>query len=265
MKYYSNINDVKKGSTFVLTNKNYNLIQKALKINAKVICDINVNDKNVKKVNNPLKYLNKKLLKENKKLCKYTNIILLIGYKYKNEVADLTYKYLINKKEKVILLKNNSYYVNKKLYNLNYSANIEIINKLLNIAKEKNINYFIIAINNTNIKNNYLKNLSYRLLALTDFIGNDYKFIEKEIKKTNDLFIINYDDVISKYLNFKRKKTITIGENGIINIDLENNSFEYEYNNYKIKNNIKNIYSYIFAYAILTYLGYDINNIIKKC
>ena len=61
------------------------------------------------------------------------------------------------------------------------------------------------------------------------------------------------------------KKTITIGENGIINIDLENNSFEYEYNNYKIKNNIKNIYSYIFAYAILTYLGYDINNIIKKC
>ena len=31
MKYYSNINDVKKGSTFVLTNKNYNLIQKALK------------------------------------------------------------------------------------------------------------------------------------------------------------------------------------------------------------------------------------------
>ena len=111
MKYYSNINDVKKGSTFVLTNKNYNLIQKALKINAKVICDINVNDKNVKKVNNPLKYLNKKLLKENKKLCKYTNIILLIGYKYKNEVADLTYKYLINKKEKVILLKNNSYYL----------------------------------------------------------------------------------------------------------------------------------------------------------
>lgn len=265
MKYYSNINDVKKGSTFVLTNKNYNLIQKALKINAKVICDINVNDKNVKKVNNPLKYLNKKLLKENKKLCKYTNIILLIGYKYKNEVADLTYKYLINKKEKVILLKNNSYYVNKKLYNLNYSANIETINKLLNIAKEKNINYFIIAINNTNIKNNYLKNLSYRLLALTDFIGNDYKFIGKEIKKTNDLFIINYDDVISKYLNFKRKKTITIGENGIINIDLENNSFEYEYNNYKIKNNIKNIYSYIFAYAILTYLGYDINNIIKRC
>lgn len=265
MKYYSNINDVKKGSTFVLTNKNYNLIQKALKMNAKVICDINVKDKNVKKVNNPLKYLNKKLLKENKKLCKYTNIILLIGYKYKNEVADLTYKYLINKKEKVILLKNNSYYVNKKLYNLNYSVNIEIINKLLNIAKEKNINYFIIAINNTNIKNNYLKNLSYRLLALTDFIGNDYKFIEKEIKKTNDLFIINYDDEISKFLNFKRKKTITIGEKGIINLDLENNSFEYEYNNYKIKNNIKNIYSYIFAYAILTYLGYDINNIIKKC
>ena len=53
MKYYSNINDVKKGSTFVLTNKNYNLIQKALKINAKVICDINVNDKNVKKINIP--------------------------------------------------------------------------------------------------------------------------------------------------------------------------------------------------------------------
>lgn len=265
MKYYSNINNVKKGSTFVLTNKNYNLIQKALKKEAKVICDINVNNKKVKKVNNPLKYLNKKLVKENKKLCKYTNIILLLGYKYKNEVADLTYKYLINKKEKVILLKNNSYYINKKLYKLNYITSIETINKLLNIAKEKNITYFIIAINNTSIKNDYLKNLSYRLLILTDFIGNDYKFIEKEIKKVNDLFIINYDLNISRYINFKNKKTITIGEKGLISLDLENNCFEYEYNIYKIKNNSHNVYSYIFSYTILTYLGFDIYDVLKKC
>ncbi|MGN1379783.1 MAG: hypothetical protein ACI4XR_05305, partial [Bacilli bacterium] len=66
-------------------------------------------------------------------------------------------------------------------------------------------------------------------------------------------------------INFKKKKTITIGEKGLISLDLENNCFEYEYNNYKLKNNLQNIYSYIFTYAILTYLGFDIYDILKKC
>ena len=40
---------------------------------------------------------------------------------------------------------------------------------------------------------------------------------------------------------------------------------EYEYNIYKIKNNSHNVYSYIFSYTILTYLGFDIYDVLKKC
>ena len=58
--------------------------------------------------------IDKKLIKENKKLAKNFKIILIMGYKYKNEIAHIVYKNLIKSNEKVLLLKNNGYYINKK-------------------------------------------------------------------------------------------------------------------------------------------------------
>lgn len=38
-----------------------------------------------------------------------------MGYKYKNEIAHIVYKNLIKSNEKVLLLKNNGYYINKNI------------------------------------------------------------------------------------------------------------------------------------------------------
>ena len=46
--------------------------------------------------------------------CLDFKIILIMGYKYKNGIAHIVYKNLIKSNEKVLLLKNNGYYINKK-------------------------------------------------------------------------------------------------------------------------------------------------------
>lgn len=103
--------------------------------------------------------IDKKLIKENKKLAKNFKIILIMGYKYKNEIAHIVYKNLIKSNEKVLLLKNNGYYINKKYYKLNNNLNYEILNNILKNAKEKDVKYVIICINNSHIKNNLLKKI----------------------------------------------------------------------------------------------------------
>lgn len=262
MSYVTNINEVKKNDTYVMINNDYENIEKLLKKGVnRIICDKKFKDKKVKKVKNPKIYLDKILQKENKILNKYTNIVLIMGYKYKYDVAFNTYKYFINQKEKVILLKNNGYYINKKYHKVNGAINKLVINKLLNIAKEKNIKQFIIAINNVSLKSGILKSLDIRTTTITSFIGNDYKYLKKILGKTNDAVVINNDESFSKIIRRKHKNVITVGKKGIYKIDFFYKQFEYEYTLYNLNvNDFNQIYSLVLTYAVLNTLGYNLES-----
>ena len=163
--------------------------------------------------------INKKLIKENKKLAKNFKIILIMGYKYKNEIAHIVYKNLIKSNEKVLLLKNNGYYINKKYYKLNNNLNYEILNNILKNAKEKDVKYVIICINNSHIKNNLLKGIGYNIMSICSFIGDDTKYVSKEIKKVKEVLVLNNDEKYSKIFRKKYKNVITIGNKGTYEID----------------------------------------------
>lgn len=265
MSYVTNINEVKKNDIYVMINNDYGNIEKLLKKGvSKIICDKKYKDKRIKNVKNVKKYLEKVIQKENKILNKYTNIILIMGYKYKYDVAFNTYKYFVNQKESVILLKNNGYYINKKYHKINSSISKLTINKLLNIAKEKNIKQFIIAINNVSLKSDILKSLEIRNTTVTSFIGNDHKYLRRILNKTNDSIIINNDESFSKIIRKKYKNVITVGKKGNYKIDFFYKQFEYEYNLYNMTvNDTNGIYSLILTYATLSSLGYNLNNIKK--
>ncbi len=265
MSYVTNINEVKKNDTYVMINNDYENIEKLLKKGVnKIICDKNFKDKKIKKVKNTKLFLEKVIKKENKILNKYTNIILIMGYKYKYDVAFNTYKYFINQKENVILLKNNGYYINKKYHKIKGIVNKLIINKLLNIAKEKSIKQFIIAINNVSLKSGILKSLDIRTTTITSFIGNDYKYLKKVLKRTNDAVIINNDESYSKIIRKKHKNVITVGKKGYYKIDFFYKQFEYEYNLYNMHTSDSNqIYILVLTYATLNTLGYNLESIKK--
>ena len=166
-----------------------------------------------------------------------------MGYKYKNEIAHIVYKNLIKSNEKVLLLKNNCYYINKKYYKLNNNLNYEILNNILKNAKEKDVKYVIICINNSHIKNNLLKKINYNIMSICSFIGDDTKYVSKEIKKVKEVLVLNNDEKYSKIFRKKFNKT-----------------FEYEYNLYHLNTNETNLmYSKTIAIAILVYIGFDIS------
>ena len=207
--------------------------------------------------------INKNILKENKKIAKNFEIILIMGYKYKNEIAHIVYKNLIKSNEKVLLLKNNGYYINKKYHKINNNLNHEIINNIFKKAKEKEVKYIIICINNSHIKNNLLKNINYNIMCISSFIGDDIKFVLKEIKKVKEVLILNNDEKYSKIFRKKHKNVITIGNKGTYEIDKFNKNFEYEYNLYHLNiNEINLLYSKTIAIAILVYIGFDISYLI---
>ena len=207
--------------------------------------------------------IDKKLIKENKKLAKNFKIILIMGYKYKNEIAHIVYKNLIKSNEKVLLLKNNGYYINKKYYKLNNNLNYEILNNILKNAKEKDVKYVIICINNSHIKNNLLKKINYNIMSICSFIGDDTKHVSKEIKKVKEVLVLNNDEKYSKIFRKKYKNVITIGNKGTYEIDRFNKTFEYEYNLYHLNTNETNLmYSKTIAIAILVYIGFDISYLI---
>ena len=207
--------------------------------------------------------IDKKIIKENKKLAKNFKIILIMGYKYKNEIAHIVYKNLIKSNEKVLLLKNNGYYINKKYYKLNNNLNYEILNNILKNAKEKDVKYLIICINNCHIKNNLLKGFGYNIMSICSFIGDDTKYVLKEIKKVKEVLVLNNDEKYSKIFRKKYKNIITIVNKGTYEIDRFNKSFEYEYNLYHLNTNETNLmYSKTIAIAILVYIGFDISYLI---
>lgn len=186
-----------------------------------------------------------------------------MGYKYKNEIAHIVYKNLIKSNEKVLLLKNNGYYINKKYYKLNNNLNYEILNNILKNAKEKDVKYVIICINNSHIKNNLLKGIGYNIMNICSFIGDDTKYVLKEIKKVKEVLVLNNDEKYSKIFRKKYKNVITIGNKGTYEIDRFNKTFEYEYNLYHLNTNETNLmYSKTIAIAILVYIGYDISYLI---
>lgn len=264
MSYVTKINEVKKNDIYVMINNDYENIEKLLKKGvSKIICDKKYKDNRIKKVKNPKIYLDKIIQKENKVLNKYTNIILIMGYKYKYDVAFNTYKYFTSQKESVILLKNNGYYINKKYYRINV-INKLLVNKLLNIAKEKDIKHFIIAINNASLKSGILKSLEIRNTTITSFIGNDYKYLKKILRQTTDAIIINNDESFSKIIKKRHKNVITIGKKGNYKIDFFYKQFEYEYNLYNLNaDNSNQLYCLVLTYATLNTIGYSIENIKK--
>ena len=137
--------------------------------------------------------IDKKLIKENKKLAKNFKIILIMGYKYKNEI------FILN------------YYINKKYYKLNNNLNYEILNNILKNAKEKDVKYVIICINNSHIKNNLLKKINYNIMSICSFIGDDTKYVSKEIKKVKEVLVLNNDEKYSKIFRKKYNNVIAFG------------------------------------------------------
>ena len=130
-----------------------------------------------------------------------------MGYKYKNEIAHIVYKNLIKSNEKVLLLKNNGYYINKKYYKLNNNLNYEILNNILKNAKEYYqekpfyINVPAKQIYDEDIKENilvqgiidlYFVNESGQVVLVdykTDYVenGNEFELVEK-YKNQLDLY-----------------------------------------------------------------------------
>lgn len=204
--------------------------------------------------------IEKNIIKENAKLAKNFKIILIMGYKYKNEISHILYKNLLNSNENILLLKNNGYYINKKYYKLNSNLNIHSFNDILKNGFNKNVKYLIIAINNSLIKNNLLKNIKYNVMCISSFIGDDTKYVLKQIKKVKDVLVLNNDEKYSKNFRKKSKNTITVGKMGNYKIDTFNKTFEYEYNIYKLNTNELNLmYAKTIAISILVYIGFDID------
>lgn len=204
--------------------------------------------------------IEKNIIKENAKLAKNFKIILIMGYKYKNEISHILYKNLLNSNENILLLKNNGYYINKKYYKLNSNLNLHSFNDILKNGFNKNVKYLIIAINNSLIKNNLLKNIKYNIMCISSFIGDDTKYILKQIKKVKDALVLNNDEKYSKTFRKKFKNTITVGKMGNYKINIFNKTFEYEYNIYKLNTNELNLmYAKTIAISILVYIGFDID------
>lgn len=204
--------------------------------------------------------IEKNIIKENAKLAKNFKIILIMGYKYKNEISHILYKNLLNSNENILLLKNNGYYINKKYYKLNSNLNLHSFNDILKNGFNKKVKYLIIAINNSLIKNNLLKNIKYNIMCISSFIGDDTKYILKQIKKVKDALVLNNDEKYSKTFRKKFKNTITVGKMGNYKINTFNKAFEYEYNIYKLNTNELNLmYAKTIAISILVYIGFDID------
>ena len=290
MSYETNSKLIKKGDIFVALKGHYfdghDYIDEAIKNGASlIVCERkpNINVK-YKRTRSTYNYLTKVMAKENNKLTRGIKIIGITGTKGKTTTAMIIYDFLRKLNINAAYIGTlGVFYKNEHIELDNTTPDILTLNKILKKLKDNNITHIVMEVSSHALSQERIKGIYFENAAFTNFSQDhlDYHKTMKEYFKTklkilkhlDGNIIINIDDISGKKIAKKFKRYISIGKNGFFNIIdyklFQTNSmvtFEYHYNYYTISIPFvgkHNIYNYITAIAILTDIGFDLNDLIN--
>lgn len=290
MSYETNSKFVKNGDIFVALKGNYHdghdYINEAIKNGASlVICEKKLDlIAKYKKVKSTHKYLTKVLSKENNKLTRNMKIIGITGTKGKTTTAMIVYDFLRKLKINAAYIGTLGVFYKDEHFDLdNTTPDIMTLNKILKILKENEVTHIVMEVSSHALNEERIKGLYFESAVFTNFSQDhlDYHKTMKEyfkaklkiLKHLDGNIIINIDDISGKKISKKTKRYISVGKNGSFNITdyklFPTNSivtFEYHYNYYTLSIPFvgkHNIYNYIEAIALLTDLGFELNDLIN--
>ena len=290
MSYETNSKFVKNGDIFVALKGNYHdghdYINEAIKNGASlVICEKKLDlIAKYKKVKSTHKYLTKVLSKENNKLTRNMKIIGITGTKGKTTTAMIVYDFLKKLKINAAYIGTLGVFYKDEHFDLdNTTPDIMTLNKILKILKENEVTHIVMEVSSHALNEERIKGLYFESAVFTNFSQDhlDYHKTMKEyfkaklkiLKHLDGNIIINIDDISGKKISKKTKRYISVGKNGSFNITdyklFPTNSivtFEYHYNYYTLSIPFvgkHNIYNYTEAIALLTDLGFELNDLIN--
>lgn len=240
--------------------------------------------KNYKKVKSSERYLTKVISKENKVLTKDMKIIGITGTKGKSTTAMILYQMLKLLKVNAAYIGTLGLYYNDTILSLdNTTPDILALNKIFKKLKSENITHVIMEVSSHSLVQNRIKGLNFCAEAFTnlsqdhlDFHENMQNYLKAKIKILKHLkgkIVLNNDDGASDCFKKKTNKYITVGNMGNFQIDSFQLyqtgtiiNFEHQYSKYTVAIPLvgkHNIYNYLMAVALCTYLGYDLLDIIN--
>ncbi|MBR4230618.1 MAG: UDP-N-acetylmuramoyl-L-alanyl-D-glutamate--2,6-diaminopimelate ligase [Bacilli bacterium] len=290
MSYETNSKLVKNGDVFVALKGNYHdghdYINEAIKNGASlVICEKKLDlIVKYKKVKSTHKYLTKVLSKENNKLTRNMKIIGITGTKGKTTTAMIVYDFLKKLKINAAYIGTLGVFYKDEHFDLdNTTPDIMTLNKILKILKENEVTHIVMEVSSHALNEERIKGLYFESAVFTNISQDhlDYHKTMKEyfkaklkiLKHLDGNIIINIDDISGKKISKKTKRYISVGKNGSFNITdyklFPTNSivtFEYHYNYYTLSIPFvgkHNIYNYTEAIALLTDLGFELNDLIN--
>ena len=290
MSYETNSKLVKNGDVFVALKGNYHdghdYINEAIKNGASlVICEKKLDlIVKYKKVKSTHKYLTKVLSKENNKLTRNMKIIGITWTKGKTTTAMFVYDFLKKLKINAAYIGTLGVFYKDEHFDLdNTTPDIMTLNKILKILKENEVTHIVMEVSSHALNEERIKGLYFESAVFTNISQDhlDYHKTMKEyfkaklkiLKHLDGNIIINIDDISGKKISKKTKRYISVGKNGSFNITdyklFPTNSivtFEYHYNYYTLSIPFvgkHNIYNYTEAIALLTDLGFELNDLIN--
>ena len=290
MSYETNSKLVKNGDVFVALKGNYHdghdYINEVIKNGASlVICEKKLDlIVKYKKVKSTHKYLTKVLSKENNKLTRNMKIIGITGTKGKTTTAMIVYDFLKKLKINAAYIGTLGVFYKDEHFDLdNTTPDIMTLNKILKILKENEVTHIVMEVSSHALNEERIKGLYFESAVFTNISQDhlDYHKTMKEyfkaklkiLKHLDGNIIINIDDISGKKISKKTKRYISVGKNGSFNITdyklFPTNSivtFEYHYNYYTLSIPFvgkHNIYNYTEAIALLTDLGFELNDLIN--
>lgn len=290
MQFETNSKLVKPNDIFVaLKGEHYdghNFIDEAIKNGAiKVIGENDIKGiKNYRKVKSSKQFLTKMLGKENRKITKDMKIIGITGTKGKSTTAMILYQMLKRLNVNCAYIGTLGLHYKDTTTNLeNTTPDILVLNRIFKKLKEENITHIIMEISSHALTESRIKGITLCAAAFTnlsqdhlDFHENMQNYLKAKMKIFKYLdgkIILNNDD--SSSCNFKKKtnKYITVGTLGNYKIESYNLyqtstiiNFEHQYSKYTVATPFvgkHNIYNYLIAVALCSYLGYDLLDIIN--
>lgn len=290
MQYETNSKLIKPNDIFVaIKGEHYDghrFIDEAIKNGAKLVIgqeDIK-NIKNYKKVNNTKEYLTKVIGKENKKLTESFKLIGITGTKGKSTTGMLLYQMLKQFEVNAAYIGTLGLHYKDTHMNLdNTTPDVLALNKIFKKLKEENITHVIMEISSHALEQSRIKGLKLYAAAFTnlsqdhlDFHNNMQNYLKAKLKILKYLkgkIVLNNDDSNSCHFKKKTNKSITVGTSGDYKIDSYRLyqtgtiiNFEYQYSKYTVAIPLvgkHNIYNYLMAVALCSYLGYDLLDIIN--